>query len=52
MRKSTAFMDGVRDKLANILEPRPQLDPESQAFRDYVKGYLETPWPKVKGELV
>ena len=39
-----AYEDGKRDKEAGILEPLPVQIPGSKEYKDYVEGYLNTPW--------
>ena len=45
-----SFRRGVADKKAGILEPRPGEYPGTEEYKNYVVGYLITPWGNKKDE--
>ena len=42
-----AYDKGVKDKKDNIDEPLPPYTPGTVDYREYVEGYLDTPWPNL-----
>lgn len=49
---SNAFKQGVKDKLAGILEPKCKHEAGGVKFSEYVAGFMSTPasWLSFKGK--